>query len=176
MVRAPDRYQAQRARSPRSMTDSPLRVLSVVPSMARKTGGPAIAQVQATLAMDGEVERSIYCSDAAQPAATTSFKRLTSQDLARDADQIDVRIFPTRRPRRFAYSPALFRAIGQSISQFDLVTIHSLNLFPQLAAYIHASRTGTPYIVTPHGALDPWLRKNSPKQKAINNLLWQNKM
>jgi glycosyltransferase involved in cell wall biosynthesis len=158
------------------MTQSPLRVLSIVPSMARKTGGPAIAQVQATLAMDGEVKRTIYCSDAAQPAATTRFERLTPQDLARDADQIDVRVFLTRRPHAFAYSPALFRAIGKSITEFDLVTIHSLNLFPQLAAYTHAYRTGTPYIVTPHGALDPWLRKNSPRRKAINNLLWQNNM
>ena len=156
----------------------PLRVLSVVPSMARNTGGPAIAQVQATLAMGEMVRRSIYCSDAAQPAATaiTRFERLTPQDLASDAAQIDVQIFPTRRPRTFAYSPALFRAIGKAIADFDLVTIHSLNLFPQFAAYIHAYRTGTPYIVTPHGALDPWLRKNSPKRKAINNLLWQNNM
>jgi glycosyltransferase involved in cell wall biosynthesis len=70
----------------------------------------------------------------------------------------------------------LFRAIGKRIGQVDLVTIHSLNLFPQLAAYVHARKTKTPYIVTPHGSLDPWLHPNSRRRKAIVDFLWQRKM
>ena len=84
--------------------------------------------------------------------------------------------FPTRRPYSFGYSPSLFRAVGKRIAQVDLVTIHSLNLFPQLSAYIHARRTKTPYIVTPHGSLDPWLQPNSPKRKAVVDFLWQRRM
>lgn len=151
-------------------------MLSVVPSMAQKTGGPAIGQVQATLAMGAQVRRSIFCTDAAQPASATKFDRITQESLTEGADRIDVRVFPTRRPRSFAYSPAMFRAIGNKIGDVDLVTIHSLNLFPQFAAYMHAHRSGTPYIVTPHGALDPWLKRNSPKRKAINNFIWQSRM
>ncbi len=144
--------------------------------MARNTGGPALGLVQATVAMGSRIDRSIYCTDAAQPAASQSFVRLTPDALPRDAAKIDLRVFPTRHPRRFGYSPALFRAIGASVGETDLLTIHSLNLFPQLAAYIHARRTRTPYIVTPHGSLDPWLRKNSPAQKAVVNFSWQSGM
>jgi glycosyltransferase involved in cell wall biosynthesis len=126
--------------------------------------------------MGERVNCSIYCTDAAQPASAPRFETLTHQAIAQDADGVDVRIFPTQRPRAFAYSPALYRAIGKIITQVDLVAIHSLNLFPQLAAYVHARRTHTPYIVTPHGALDPWLRQNSARRKAINNFVWQTGM
>jgi len=158
------------------MSDRPLRVLSVVPSMARNTGGPAFGLVQSTLAMGTKVRRAIYCTDAALPAASGGFARVTPQELPKGADQIDLHIFRARHPYSFGYSPSLFRAIGSHIRRVDLVTIHSLNLFPQLAAYLHARRTGTPYIVTPHGSLDPWLHPNSRKRKAVVDFLWQSNM
>lgn len=158
------------------MSRSPLRVLSVVPSMARNTGGPAFGLVQSTLAMGSQVQRSIYCTDAALPAASQGFTRLTPQALPRGAEKLDIRVFPTRHPYSFGYSPSLFRAIGKRIGQVDLVTIHSLNLFPQLSAYIHARRTKTPYIVTPHGSLDPWLQPNSSRRKAVVDFLWQRRL
>ena len=158
------------------MSHSPLRILSVVPSMARNTGGPAFGMVQSTLAMGSEVQRSIYCTDAAIPAASQGFARLTPQMLPRGAEELDIRVFPTRHPYSFGYSPSLFRAIGKHIGHVDVVTIHSLNLFPQLSAYIHARRTQTPYIVTPHGSLDPWLQPNSRGRKAVVDFLWQRRM
>jgi glycosyltransferase involved in cell wall biosynthesis len=158
------------------MTGAPLKVLSVIPSMARNTGGPAFSLVQSTLAMRADVQRSIYCTDAAQPAGSPGFSRLHPGSLPAGAENLDIRVFPTRRPYSFGYSPSLFRAIGERVRQVDLVTIHSLNLFPQLSAYIHAKRTNTPYIVTPHGSLGPWLRPNSRKRKAVVDFLWQRSM
>jgi glycosyltransferase involved in cell wall biosynthesis len=39
-----------------------------------------------------------------------------------------------------------------------------------------ALRADVPYIVTPHGALDPWLSQNSPVVKRVSNLVWQQAM
>jgi glycosyltransferase involved in cell wall biosynthesis len=57
-----------------------------------------------------------------------------------------------------------------------LVTIHSVNLFPQYAAFAAATRAGVPYIVTPHGSLDPWLATNSRLAKRVTNAVWQRRM
>jgi glycosyltransferase involved in cell wall biosynthesis len=60
--------------------------------------------------------------------------------------------------------------------QYDVLHIHSLHLFPQLAAARAAWRSRTPYIVSPHGALHPALRKRTRTRKRINDFLWQRQM
>jgi glycosyltransferase involved in cell wall biosynthesis len=173
-----------RRRRPERLTKVPstrdaaprLRVISVVPSMARNTGGPAVTLVRGTLEMSGAVDRTIYATDAAQPASSKPFRRLAPSDLPERADEVALRVFRTTPPRQLGFSPALARALYRDVRHADLVTIHSLNLFPQLAAYAAARQAGKPFIVTPHGALDPWLRRNSPRAKAVNGYLWQDRM
>jgi len=153
-----------------------LRIVSVVPSLARNTGGPAVTLVQGTRAMGDSVQRVLYATDAAQPAASRPFQRLSADDLPEGAIDVPIRVFRTRPPYQFGFSPGLWTALRRDIPKADLVTVHSVNLFPQYAAFTVALRAGVPYIVTPHGALDPWLARNSPLHKRINNALWQRRM
>ena len=62
------------------------------------------------------------------------------------------------------------------VSQYDIVHIHNLFLFPQFAAARAARRAGVPYIVSLHGALDPYLRTRGRRRKAVNDALWQRRM
>lgn len=153
-----------------------LRVISVLASVARGTGGPAVSVIQGTSAMRGAVDRRLYTTDAAVPASTRRFRRLLDSDLPSGAEDVTINVYKVWRPYTTTFSPGLARALTRSVAEADLVTIHSINLFPQFAAYWAARRAGTPYIVTPHGALDPWLRQNSSQAKAINNALWQRRM
>lgn len=153
-----------------------LRVVTVVPSVARNTGGTAVMVIEAARAMQGQVDTVVYATDAAQPASTRPFRRLTPEDLPAGASDLPLHVFPTRHPYALAFSPRLWTALRQAVRQADLVTINSLNLFPQFAAFQAASRAGVPYIVTPHGALDPWLRTNSPRAKKLANGAWQHRM
>lgn len=152
-----------------------LRVLSVIPSVARNTGGTATFVLEVARAMRPRVEHTILATDAAAPASG-SFRRLTSADLAPEAHALDVRVFPTRPPYSWGFSPGLLRAARHLVRKSDLVAIHSLNLFPQLAAFLTAKGAATPYIVTPHGSLDPWLRAQRTLRKAANDWLWQERM
>jgi glycosyltransferase involved in cell wall biosynthesis len=154
---------------------APLRVLSIVPSMARRTGGPAKVLVDSTLAMAGRVDRTIFCTDAGAPAAA-AHRPLDPAEMPAGAEHLDIQIFPTRRPRTLGYSPDLARCLRDRVGEFDLVTIHSLNLHPQLVAYRAARRAGVPYIVVPHGALDPWLRGRKRWRKRAADLLFQRRM
>jgi glycosyltransferase involved in cell wall biosynthesis len=89
---------------------------------------------------------------------------------------LEVRLFPTHTPHRLAFSPALGTALRRNARDFDVVHIHSLWLYPQFAAAREARRALRPYIVSPHGALDPFLRKRGRMRKGIANRLWQNRM
>jgi len=52
-------------------------------------------------------------------------------------------------------------ALARSLKNFDLVHIHGLYRFPTtLAAYL-SQRYRTPYLIQPHGSLDPFLYKRS---------------
>jgi glycosyltransferase involved in cell wall biosynthesis len=154
----------------------PLRIVTVVPSLARNTGGPAVTLVQGTRAMGDSVERVIYATDAAQPAGSRPFRRLSRDDLPEGAADVRLRVFRTRPPYQLAFSPGLWAALRRDVADADLVTIHSVNLFPQYAAFTAAARAGVPYIVTPHGALDPWLARNSRLVKKVTNAAWQRRM
>jgi glycosyltransferase involved in cell wall biosynthesis len=75
-----------------------------------------------------------------------------------------------------AFSPALYRAACELAASSDLVHLHSLWHFPQYAGYRAASRARTPYIVSPHGALDPYLRRRGRVRKGLSTWLYQERL
>ena len=132
--------------------------------------------VEGTRAMGTSVQRVIFATDAAQPATARPFRRITPNELPEGSSEVSIRLFRTMCPYRLGFSPGLWTALRREIPTADLVTIHSLNLFPQYAAFSIALRAGVPYIVTPHGALDPWLADRSRVAKAITYRTWQHRM
>jgi glycosyltransferase involved in cell wall biosynthesis len=68
------------------------------------------------------------------------------------------------------------KRLEREVADFDLVHIHSLWLFPQFAAQRAAQSAGVPYVVSPHGALDPYLRRHGRVRKAVTDLAWQRRM
>ena len=49
------------------------------------------------------------------------------------------------------------QAIKRNLAQFDLVHIHGLYRFPQAVTAYYARKYRIPYVITPHGSLDPFL-------------------
>ena len=154
-----------------------MRVLHVIPNLAARTGGPPVAVVESSLALARcGVATPLLAAAMAETASAPSHARVSPADLPGGAETLDVRLFPARWPRRLAYSPALSRALDEEARGYDVVHIHSLFLFPQYAAYRAARRSRVPYVVSPRGALDPYLRARSRPLKAINDALWQRAM
>lgn len=73
-----------------------------------------------------------------------------------DLDGVSVRYFPVRSLRRLAYAPTM-RAALRDVSRFDAVHLHSVFLWPTLAAARAAERAGVPWLVAPRGMLVPEL-------------------
>lgn len=59
------------------------------------------------------------------------------------------------------FSPVMARWLEQHVKQFDIVHIHGLYRFPVTYAAWVARTRKVPYIIRPHGSLDPFLYKQS---------------
>ena len=154
-----------------------MRVLQVIPGLSTRTGGPPVAVVESSLALKRcSVETVIFATDMAQAASSRARGRIERRDLPEGAEALDLRLFPARWPYRLVFSPELYRAVADHARAFDVVHIHSLFLFPQFAAYRGARKGGVPYVVSPRGSLDPYLRQRSRPVKAIADALWQRGM
>jgi glycosyltransferase involved in cell wall biosynthesis len=75
--------------------------------------------------------------------------------------------FHVGRPRRYKPSYGLERALRHRIPEFDVVHIHSLYLFHTLAAAHYCRRFLVPYVLRPHGTLNPWHRSQHRWRKAV---------
>jgi glycosyltransferase involved in cell wall biosynthesis len=72
--------------------------------------------------------------------------------------------------RPLMISRALWRWARDSLNKFDLVHIHGLYRFPPTYCARQARQQGIPYIITPHGALDPYLYTKSSTSLGLKRL------
>lgn len=84
-----------------------------------------------------------------------------------------VEAFPRGWPFSFGVSWPLRRRLIEVIPDCDVVHLHSLYLFHDWAAGSLCRHFGKPYIVRPHGTLDPYIRRRSRLRKAIIDLAFQ---
>lgn len=134
--------------------DRRLKVLHVIDSMASSRGGTTAAVIGLA---EGTAEEThtIVATDVGgpHPADTHSAKLL---------------LFPPTRPTVFGSSYALGRWLDAEVASFDLVEIHSIFHMNALVAAATCWRRKVPYIVRPHGSLDPYdLRKHAAAKSIV---------
>lgn len=149
----------------------------MIPGLAARTGGTATFVVDTALALAEQgVESTVFTTDLESTAAAGGRRPARPDELPEGADRLDLRLFESRRPYRLAYAPALGRALDCEVRHYDVVHIHSLFLYPQFAAARAARRAAVPYVVSPHGSLDPFLRRRGRVRKGVTHLVWQRRM
>ncbi len=94
----------------------------------------------------------------------------TARDLAAWG-AVAVRTAAIRGPRSLSYAPGL-GAILDGVGA-DLAHHHGIWTWSSAACHDWASRTGRPYVVSPHGMLDPWITTRGRLKKAIANRWYQ---
>ena len=128
-----------------------MRVLHVVPSYlpARRYGGPIVSvhALCAALVRAG-VDVDVFTTDADGPGRSPV-------PLGRrvDLDGVGVHYFERRSPSRLYRAPELARELERRVTEYDLVHLHSIFLWPTLTAARAARRHGVPWIVSPRGML-----------------------
>jgi glycosyltransferase involved in cell wall biosynthesis len=156
-----------------------MRILNVVVGAAARTGGAiAFAGEAAVATSRAEGEARVFATDLAlAPWGWVQRQRAVRRnELHPSLAHADFELFPTRFPRRLARSPAMARALRTEVPSCDVVHIHNLWQHPQYAAFRAAREAQVPYIVSPHGSLDPYLRRRGRFRKAAASALWQQAM
>ena len=137
-----------------------MKILHVIGSLSPADGGPpeAVRQLaRAYLSIGVEVE--VACQDSP------------------DAPFLSGLTFPVhalgqRWLGRFGLSPRLWRWLHQNASRFDGIVMNGIWVFPDVAVRASALRSGKPYAVFPHGALDPWFNRKYPLKHLKKLLYW----
>src|SRR5262245_55728067 len=91
-------------------------------------------------------------------------------------DGVVSRFFPLQPPRRWLASWPMPWALLRSVKRFDVVHLHSLHLFHDWAAGDIARLRGVPYLLRPHGSLDPFIWRRHRGRKAIFDRLFQDRV
>jgi glycosyltransferase involved in cell wall biosynthesis len=77
-------------------------------------------------------------------------------------------------PERFSYAPDLNQQLRDAHP--DLLHLHGLWRYPSIVTTRWHRQTGRPYVVHPHGMLDPWAVGNAHLKKVVAGALYENRM
>ncbi len=140
-----------------------MKTLCVMDSVSRVNGGifEAEKRLQQTLHLQGGFDVSVL-------GLTDAYTELDHESWAPLVPQT----FAVKGPKAFGYAPRLVDALLES--EADLASFVGLWKFPSLAALRWARLTHKPFLVAPHGMLDPWALRNSGTKKRIAGWLFQN--
>ena len=128
-----------------------MRLLHVVPTYL-----PAVRYGGTIVSVHG-LCRALSQAGHAVTVLTTNVDGAGESDVPVDApvqrDGVTVRYFRSPLLRRLYFSPGLRRALDEEVARADVVHLHSVFLWPTLAAARAARAAGVPYVLSPRGML-----------------------
>lgn len=72
----------------------------------------------------------------------------------------------------YAYSSRLMPWLEANAQRFDVVVVHALWQYHGFAVWRALRKTTVPYVVFPHGMLDPWFKRTYPAKHFKKWLFW----
>ncbi len=72
----------------------------------------------------------------------------------------------------YAYAPRLTQWIRAHRKDYDIVLVHGIWQFGSYATWKALRNTSTPYLVFPHGMLDPWFKRTYPLKHLKKLMYW----
>jgi glycosyltransferase involved in cell wall biosynthesis len=140
-----------------------MRILHVIPSLAPRDGGPAKAAVEMCRALKRRGEYvEIYTTNADGDGCLS-----VPLERATEVRGISVTYFPINGGHYYKLSRTLAGALRKNVRKFDILHIDSLYQFPSTIAAHYSRKFGVPYILRPHGTLDPYLYRRHTLRKRV---------
>jgi len=148
-----------------------MKILHVIANLAPRYGGPYKACWEMARAVAQLGHRvSIYTTNQDGPGVLPV---PTHRPVWREG--VEVRYFPVQPPKFWSASWPLARALRQQIKAVDLVHVHNLYLFHDLVTAYYCRAYGVPYLIQPHGSLDPFIYRRHRRRKRIMEWGFQNR-
>lgn len=73
---------------------------------------------------------------------------------------------------RYGHTPRLVPWLREHVTNYDVVVVNGLWNYTSLAARRVLPTSAVPYVVFPHGMLDPWFRSSHPIKHVMKQMLW----
>ena len=86
-------------------------------------------------------------------------------------NDIPMHLVESRGPASFGYAPGLLPALRAG--ELDVLHVHGLWMYLSVAARKWAHEAGRPYLVSPHGMLDPWALSSGALKKRLAMRLYE---
>jgi glycosyltransferase involved in cell wall biosynthesis len=149
-----------------------LKILHVIANLSPEKGGPSkvIIEMCEALVKEGH-DVSIYTTD----EFILRERKDNLIDFPIITRGIKIFYFPFFRKIPWYYSPKMGNFIKNTIINFDVVHIHSLYLYHTMITAYYCRKNSIPYIIRPHGTLDPFIRKNGKLKKFFYHKLIENR-
>jgi glycosyltransferase involved in cell wall biosynthesis len=148
-----------------------LKILHVIANLAPRYGGPAkacVAMAQAVARLGHEV--SIYTTNQDGPGELA----VPLMQPVRQGE-VEISYFPIQQPRFWGTSWPLAQTLARKLKEVDLCHIHSLYLFHDLVAGHYCRAYRLPYLIRPHGTLDPYIHGRHRWRKAMMESWFENR-
>jgi len=135
-----------------------VRILHVISTLAPASGGPThVLRGLASAQADAGHEVTLCTTDRDNPVR---HKLPTSYFETFCSDQVILKVF------RVIYgplllSPGMAQWLRKNLSKFDVTHIHGLYRFPPTYAAYEARKQAVPFVIRPHGSLDPYVYAKS---------------
>lgn len=99
-----------------------------------------------------------------------TFDKFTRGDITA-WDPVTVRAFQSVGPTQFGYSPGYLEFL--KLYRPHILHTHGIWIYSSVATHTYAKRHRVPYMISPHGMLDPWAVRNSYWKKWIAGHLYE---
>jgi glycosyltransferase involved in cell wall biosynthesis len=140
-----------------------MRIACLMASISRSGGGVSESVRRLCQSLDSHPDTEIY--------VLGTRDEHTAQDAASWAP-LPTHVFAVRGPCQFGYAPGMKEKLFEL--DVDLVLAHGLWMYPSVVALDWHRRTRRPFVINPHGMLDPWALNNSGWKKRLAGLLYEN--
>jgi glycosyltransferase involved in cell wall biosynthesis len=138
--------------------DRPLRLLRVTHSLRRESGGPSESVRRSSLAL-ARLGHEVEIVTLDRPEEYVAEDDLTVHCLGVQSSS-------------YGRTPKLEPWLRSNHERFDAVLVHGLWQYQGWATFRTLNATCTPYLVFPHGMLDPWFRRNYRLKHAKKQAYW----
>ena len=138
-----------------------IHTANLIHSVSRKAGGlhESVRRLVQSLASLGVGVRVLTVED-----------EFTDVDLGA-WDPVRVDVFPATWPNSFGYSPGFLKALNEEHP--DLTHTHGIWTYPSIATAAYCTRQRVPYMISPHGMLDPWAVHHHRWKKVLAYALYE---
>jgi len=149
-----------------------IRVLHMLQAWSPKFGGvQSVVRAMSKAQSEAGLDVHVVTTNLDTPSGGILNVRVPT-DEPMDWHGAKVRLFSAQN-KALLYSSRMRTFLKRHCRDYDIIHIHGLYRFPMTYAAWQARKQGIPYIITPHGSLDPYLYKRSTRGNLLLKRIYE---